>query len=56
MVVEVLALKEVCSICQPADLQQGNCKRVRNFHRKEYYNLFKEKDLLYRKMDELISV
>jgi hypothetical protein len=26
------------------------------FHRKEFYNLFKEKDILYRKLDELISV
>ncbi len=26
------------------------------FHRKEYNNLLKEKDLLYRKMDELITV
>jgi len=26
------------------------------FHRKEFYNLFKEKDLLFRKLDELITV
>lgn len=35
---------------------RGRLLRLNMFHRKEYYNLFKEKDLLYRKMDELISV
>ncbi len=30
--------------------------RMNLFHRKEYDNLFKEKDVLYKKLDELISV
>jgi len=35
---------------------RGRLLNLNLFHRKEYYNLFKEKDLLYRKLDELISV
>ena len=35
---------------------RGRLLRLNLFNRKEYYNLFKEKDLLYRKLDELISV
>jgi len=34
---------------------RGRLLHLNLFHRKEYYNLFKEKDLLYRKLDELIS-
>lgn len=35
---------------------RGRLLRLNLFSRKEYYNLFKEKDLLYRKLDELITV
>ena len=35
---------------------RGRLLRLNLFNRKEYYNLFKEKDLLYRKLDELITV
>jgi len=35
---------------------RGRLLHLNLFHRKEYYNLFKEKDLLYRKLDELLSV
>ena len=35
---------------------RGRLLRLSIFHRKEFYNLFKEKDILYRKLDDLISV
>jgi hypothetical protein len=34
---------------------RGRLLKLNLFHKKEYYNLFKEKDTLYRKIDELIS-
>jgi hypothetical protein len=35
---------------------RGRLLMLKLFNRKEYYNLFKEKDLLYRKLDELLPV
>lgn len=35
---------------------RGRLLHLNLFHRKEFYNLFKEKDVLFRKLDELISV